>query len=234
MTKLLVSVRNPQEALAALDGGADLIDVKEPHRGALGAADREVVAAVVRTIAGRVPTSAALGELVALEADQPTASTGSALTTNFVKIGLSGCTRWHDWPRRWQAALSTLPGDIQRVAVVYADWESCGAPEPFAVLRHAVEIGCAAILVDTYEKTRGGLVDLWNLAYLARYLAAVRSERLLTVVAGSLQAPTLASVASLRPDYVAVRGAVCRGDRTGAIDTELVHRLATILATCAA
>jgi uncharacterized protein (UPF0264 family) len=234
MTKLLVSVRDPQEALAALDGGADLIDVKEPHRGALGAADPEVVAAVVRTIAGRVPTSAALGELVALEADQPPASTGTALTTNYAKIGLSGCTRWHDWPRRWQAALSTLPDDIQRVAVVYADWESCGAPEPFVVLRHAMEIGCAAILIDTYEKTRGGLVDLWSLAYLARYLAAVRSECLLAVVAGSLQAPTLASVAALRPDYVAVRGAVCRGDRTGTVDSTLVRRLADILATCAA
>ena len=35
----LVSVRSPEEALAALEGGADLIDVKEPSRGPLGAAD---------------------------------------------------------------------------------------------------------------------------------------------------------------------------------------------------
>ena len=36
MTGLLVSVRDGQEARAALDGGAAVIDVKEPLRGSLG------------------------------------------------------------------------------------------------------------------------------------------------------------------------------------------------------
>src|SRR5690606_38342384 len=43
MTQLLVSVRNRAEALAALAGGADLIDVKEPWRGSLGAAPPHVM-----------------------------------------------------------------------------------------------------------------------------------------------------------------------------------------------
>ena len=36
MTRLLVSVRSAAEALAALAGDADLIDVKEPAGGSLG------------------------------------------------------------------------------------------------------------------------------------------------------------------------------------------------------
>ena len=46
--RLLVSVRDAVEAEAALAGGAHLIDVKEPARGALGRADDATIAAVVR------------------------------------------------------------------------------------------------------------------------------------------------------------------------------------------
>ena len=52
---LLVSVRSAAEAITALEAGADVIDVKEPSRGALGAADCETIAAVVRAVAGRAP-----------------------------------------------------------------------------------------------------------------------------------------------------------------------------------
>ena len=63
MTRLLVSVRSADEARTALAAGVDLIDVKEPARGSLGAASPGVVADVVGAVAGRVPVSAALGEL---------------------------------------------------------------------------------------------------------------------------------------------------------------------------
>ena len=36
MAKLLVSVRSADEAEVALEGGADIIDVKEPLHGSLG------------------------------------------------------------------------------------------------------------------------------------------------------------------------------------------------------
>ena len=60
--QLLVSVRTPDEATAAVHGGADLIDVKDPPRGPLGAAHHETVAAVLSAVNGAVPVSAALGE----------------------------------------------------------------------------------------------------------------------------------------------------------------------------
>ena len=63
MTRLLVSVRSAAEAEAALTGGASVIDVKEPTRGALGRADDGAIADVVAAVAGRAPVSAALGEL---------------------------------------------------------------------------------------------------------------------------------------------------------------------------
>ena len=60
---LLVSVRNADEAAAALDGGAAIIDVKEPRHGSLGAAEPEAIAAVARVVGDRRPWTMACGEL---------------------------------------------------------------------------------------------------------------------------------------------------------------------------
>ena len=105
-TQLLVSVRNPTEAAAALAGGADLIDIKEPVRGSLGRADDAVIAAVVRCLAGRRPVSAALGELSA-------AAVVRALPgLRYVKCGLAGCGAGGAWEQslaNLYAAVANLP-----------------------------------------------------------------------------------------------------------------------------
>ena len=63
MTGLLVSVRSAAEARAALLGGADLIDVKEPLRGSLGAADADRLREISEVVSGQLTLSAAWGEL---------------------------------------------------------------------------------------------------------------------------------------------------------------------------
>src|SRR2546429_378056 len=59
--RLLVSVRGPVEARAALAGGADVIDAKDPARGALGAVSAERLAAIRRTVGAVRPVSPAPG-----------------------------------------------------------------------------------------------------------------------------------------------------------------------------
>ena len=93
MTQLLVSVRDAAEARGALAGGADIVDVKEPSRGALGRADAAVwaeIAAVCRAASPspRTAMSVALGEA--------TEHTGSAAVpvvpagVRWAKLGLAG------------------------------------------------------------------------------------------------------------------------------------------------
>ena len=89
MTLLLASVTDCTEAEQALRGGADLIDLKDPDRGALGALTLEQIAAIVGQVAGRRPVSATIGDLPpdpVLTADliRCTAATG----VDYVKVGL--------------------------------------------------------------------------------------------------------------------------------------------------
>ncbi|MCX7397554.1 MAG: hypothetical protein NT138_07705 [Planctomycetales bacterium] len=72
--RLLVSVRNADEALMAARGGADIIDVKEPSKGSLGRASLENLLAIADALKQQqqhadrvrtepVPLSVALGEV---------------------------------------------------------------------------------------------------------------------------------------------------------------------------
>ena len=94
MTGLLISVRSADEARIALAGGADVIDVKEPSRGALGAATPFVWDEVREVVAGCRPVSVALGELLDDEIDELAAATAGC---EFAKIGLAGCQGITGW-----------------------------------------------------------------------------------------------------------------------------------------
>lgn len=226
MTGLLVSVRSGEEARAALTGGAALIDVKEPSRGSLGAADEAVWLEVSRAVAGKVPTSVALGELSSDAAD---ADIESLADFDFAKVGLRGRGGSDDWPREWANLLSRLPRSVTPVAVVYADWNAACAPPPDEIIDHAYRLACGAVLFDTFDKSRGDLTVHIDTARLSQLVGAVHNRGMLAVLGGSLGATTIPCVMPLLPDHIAVRGAVCRGTRTGTIEQRLVRELTTLI-----
>jgi hypothetical protein len=225
MTRLLISVRSGAEAHVALEARADILDVKEPSRGSLGRAEPRVIDEVLAAADGRTPVSAALGEL--LEVDTWSAPAGLA----WFKLGLARCAS-ADWPLRWRAMVartSSQDGGPSPVAVVYADWQAAEAPAPEDVLVVGKELGCTAALLDTFDKLRGSLVDLWGPAAVARFIGRARALGMLAVVGGSLTAETLPSVLALSPDVVAVRGAACVGGRDGTLCPRRAARLRDIV-----
>ena len=226
MTGLLVSVRNVAEAEIALAAGVDLIDVKEPGRGSLGAATPEVWRRVVDLCGDRRPVSAALGELLSEDAHE-LAACAHGLT--YAKVGLAGCARDPKWVSRWKRCLEALPDGVSPVAVAYADAEPAFAPRPEQVLGSAAELGCRALLIDTYDKARGDLFAYLNPGQLRALLATARKQDLFVVLAGSLGRDAIPFVEQLGADYIAVRGAVCQGARDGVVDTTLVKQFVRVL-----
>jgi hypothetical protein len=229
--KLLVSVRNAAEAEAALAGGADLIDVKEPKRGSLGAADARTLAAVVAAVAGRRPVSAALGELRESFWKGPPALPGLA----YVKWGLAGFRR-HAAPLwQWELTcavrrLAEVNPACRAVAVAYADWERALAPPPDEVFALAAQLKLGAFLLDTWGKDGGTLLDWLPAAEVGRLCERGRAAGLPVALGGSLGPAQMAALAAARPDWFAVRGAACRdGDRAAAVEAGRVRQLAEML-----
>ncbi len=229
MTRLLVSVRDIDEARLAMEAGVDLIDLKEPSRGPLGSVTPDVVQAVLELVAGRLPISAALGELTDWN---PNVAATLPAGLAFAKLGLAGCALLDDWPQRWEAALARLPPWVASVAVVYADRRTAGAPHSMEVLDHAVRLGCRAVLVDTFGKSGPGLVDCWSPAKIERFVARVQQAGLWAVLAGSVGLPHLPQVLATNPNWVAIRGAVCRPSREGRIDPVLLRTFRAALNGC--
>jgi len=231
VTGLLVSVRSAEEAAIALEGGADLIDVKEPHRGSLGAADPAVWRQVLDAVGGQVPVSAALGELVAdFTPDLLPHTAGLA----FVKVGLSQCASAGDWAVRWTRAMDHLPRGVRPVAVAYADWRTARSPSPGQILPIAARLAAPYLLVDTFSKSAGGLFDHMSIAQIDALRESAARHHIGLVLAGSLDESTMRKLAPLAPAYFAVRGAACAGERTQAIALTRVKRLATIVRTSVA
>lgn len=232
MTQLLVSVRSAEEAAAALRGGAALIDVKEPRHGSLGRAKEAVIAEVTRLVGGRCPVSAALGELLE---DRGEVWPIEEAPLSFVKWGLAGCAAhggavWRN--ELWLAArgLTERQPSCRAVAVAYADWRQAHAPRPEEVCDFAITHATGAFLVDTWHKDGSTLLDWLSLTEIERLRERCRAAGVPMALAGSLGSAEIQTLLPLRPDWFAVRGAVCQGRQRGAaIDEGKVRQLAALL-----
>jgi uncharacterized protein (UPF0264 family) len=150
-------------------------------------------------------------------------------SVRFAKVGLSQLAGCSDWLDRWKWCLAQLPSGTAGVAVVYADAEQASTPDPLSILTLAGKVGCAAVLWDTYDKSRGTLLEHLSLAELSQQIAIARDQDLLVVLAGSLSPADLPAVQPLAVDYIGVRGAVCDGSRTGRVRRDRVERFTRAL-----
>ncbi len=215
MTGLLASVRNVAEAGVALRGGADLIDLKEPRAGALGALPPDVIRAVVAYVAGRRPVSATIGDLPMRPAQVVGAvARTAALGVDYVKIGIfpGGA------PEACVDALAPLArAGSALVALLFAD----GSPD-FRLADRAARNGFAGVMLDTMRKEGGGLRRFLDERALRRFVDRAHANTLLAGLAGSLRSTDIPALLPLQPDYLGFRGALCSGDRAGNLDPALL------------
>ncbi len=243
---LLVSVRDREEAVAAMTGGCDILAVKEPLAGALGRADWATIVAIAEAAtASQIPVSAAFGELSDWLSLSPAMVAGPIRSSlNYAKLGLAQTVDLPGLAARWTSVLNALQRDCvgqqtRWVAVVYADWQAAFAPSPLAVLalvdelRARHDISFAGLLVDTYTKTDKRLLDCLSVAELATLRDAAHERQLLFAVAGRLRMEDVAKLPPIEPDIVAIRSAACAdGSRMNSVQAESVARFKAELQRC--
>jgi (5-formylfuran-3-yl)methyl phosphate synthase len=229
--RLLVSVMDAVEAVLAVDAGADIVDLKDPAEGSLGAPRPGTILAVRRVLPEHVPVSVAIGDLPHLPGTAALAARGAAeCGAAFVKVGLWGSSTEAEAVALLRAvrdAVADRPG-VAVIAGAYADAERLPSRPlpPRLIARAAAAAGVAGCLVDTGIKDGRGLLHWLAPDAIAGIVAEARAAGLLCAVAGSLAADDIAAVRALGPDIVGVRSAACRdGRRDGALDPARVRRL---------
>jgi uncharacterized protein (UPF0264 family) len=223
---LLVSVRGAEEVAAALAGGADIIDAKEPARGSLGAVTPAVLSAIAARTPASVPLSVALGDCTALDevrAAMDAARLGERSGPVYRKLGFAGVPSVERITALLEAAAGSASGGWI-VAVGYADFAAAGTPAPEDVLRAAVAARARGFMVDTWLKDGRALLDHLSIERLETLSLSARAAGLLFALAGSLDPDAISRLAGIA-DVLGVRGAACRDGRGGAVDEERVADL---------
>jgi len=225
---LLVSVASVAEARAALSGGADVIDAKDPGRGALGPVALDVLRAIADEVGGRRPLSAALGDATSTIATEDAARAYADAGAHVVKIGLAGVA---DPSRAFEllraAARGARAGGGRAVAVSYAD--AGKALPPHALVAVAAAAGVEGVLLDTTDKAGPALPEMVTGDALARWVRGAHDAGLWAAVAGRLTAATLPCAWRAGADVVGVRSAACDGGRLGSVSSGRVRALRALL-----
>jgi uncharacterized protein (UPF0264 family) len=235
--KLLVSVVDVGEARAAAAAGADIIDVKNPAEGSLGAPSPAVIEGVRAAVPGALPVSAAIGDMPNLPGTAALAALGAARSgAAFVKVGLWGVANEAEAVallRAVREAIVGVPG-AEIVAGAYADARRV-APAPLApelLPRVARAAGVKVCLLDTAIKDGRGLLEWLSPDELTAFVDDAHAGSLEVALAGALRAEDLPVVRATGADIAGVRSAAC-GDssRTGPLEAARVRALR---AQCAA
>src|SRR5262245_51567751 len=88
--QLLVSVSSAEEVRAAIDGGADIIDAKDPALGPLGAVSPDALRRIHAATEGTLTLSAALGDAIGEATIERSAHTFTSLGAHILKIAFRG------------------------------------------------------------------------------------------------------------------------------------------------
>ena len=223
MIGMLASVNSLTEARLVLQAGVDIIDLKQPEKGALGALALADVKKIVADVNGRCLVSATIGDLpmqagMVYDAVKAMAETG----VDYVKIGF--------FPGGdWQATLdelSTLTAlNYQLIAVLFADTQ----PD-FSILSALKTAGFIGVMVDTMDKKSGSLIQLMSGQALTFFAKEAKNLSLLCGLAGSLRLVDISLLMAYKPDYLGFRGALCQAhDRIAQLDRTAVQEIKDLI-----
>jgi uncharacterized protein (UPF0264 family) len=233
LLKLLVSVVNKTEALDSIKGGADILDVKNPKEGSLGANFPRVIKEVKDVTPENLELSATIGDLPNLPGTASLAALGAAVSgVDYVKAGLFGvktCEEATVLMTEVVRAVKEYDGSLKTIASGYADFREVGCVSPLELPLVANKAGADGVLVDV--KVKNGKSNLFSFLTdenLKELVKKAHNYNLLAALAGSLDTQDIQRVFSLGADIIGVRGAVCtKKDRvTGKLEREKVIEFA--------
>ena len=230
--KLLISPTDEKEAEEAIAGGADIIDVKNPKEGSLGASFPWVIKRITEITPANIEVSCAIGDALNLPCAVSLAALGAATTgVDYIKVGLYGLKTKEEAVYLMQNVTKAVKGcnsSIKIVATGYADAKRIGSVNPLLVPEIANEAKVDVAMIDTAVKDGKSLFALLTNTQLRNFADTAHTHGLKVALAGSLQKEDLPKVHDLGADIVGLRGAACtNSDRVnGRVTRENVRVLA--------
>lgn len=214
---LLISPDGIDEALDCAKAAEhlDIVDVKKPDEGSLGANFPWVIREIRAAVPVDKPVSATVGDVPYKPGTVAQAALGAVVSgATYVKVGLYGCTtpdQGVDVMRAVVRAVKEYRPEALVVASGYADAHRVGCVNPLAVPDIAARSGADAAMLDTAVKDGTRLFDHVRPDACAEFVRLSHASGLLAALAGSVKQEDVGPLTRIGTDIVGVRGAVCEG-----------------------
>ena len=258
--KLLVSPKDVEEAKAVIRGGVDIVDVKNPKEGSLGANFPWVISSVKEMVkaAGaereeraeraeraereegergngeKMKMSAAIGNFDYKPGTASLAALGAAAAgADYIKIGLFKIKTKEEAVDLLGAVVKAVKGldpEKKVVAAFYSDYKRINSISPFEISAIGKDVALDVAMVDTAVKDGKTTLEFLSEEELKMFVSESRALGLETALAGSLKFEDLPAVKKINPDIIGVRGMVCGGNRDESVRAELVSELGRLVA----
>ena len=227
--KLLISPINKEEAIIVSRGGADIVDVKNPIEGSLGANFPWIIKDVKEALNGKQPISATIGDFNYKPGTASLAALGAAVAgADYIKVGL------YDIQTQEQAfkllinvirAVKDYDSTKKVVASGYSDYKRINSISPLLLAEVAAMARADIVMIDTAIKDGKSTFEFMDEKGLKRFTDIAHGYGLENAIAGSLKLDDLTVLERIGPDIIGVRGLVCGGNRRTAIQQKLVEKL---------
>ena len=228
---LLISPINTDEALESIEGGADIVDVKNPKEGSLGANFPWVIKNIRKITPDGMHVSATVGDVPYKPGTVSLAAAGAVVSgADYIKVGLYGTKNYDEALEVMENVVKSVKEfdeDALIVASGYADAHRVGAVDPMEIPNVAADAGADLAMVDTAVKDGKTLFDFMDIEKLQEFNDTIHDYGLKSALAGSVKKDQLKSLYDIECDVVGIRGAACTGgDRNnGSIHRSAVKEL---------
>jgi len=233
MSQLLISVTSIKEAQIALEYGADIIDLKDPELGALGALPIALISEIVAFVnqngaLKRKLTSATIGdlpmepELLLRHVWALSQTKADIIKIGFFRVSNSGLTEY-------QVCLDVLKSiarsGVKLVAVLFVEYIY-----PAGLISAIKNAGFYGVMLDTTDKNGATFLDYFTTDEIQEIAKNVQVQGLFFGLAGSLNLKHVEVVKAIAPDYMGFRGGVCiNHQRKSRLDPEKIREIRELI-----
>ena len=225
--KFLVSVKNTQEISEALLNEIDILDLKDPSKGSIGSWHDSEIKKVTKLFKYKIKISATLGDIFDNEEFKDSLDIFDNLNLDFVKFGLLSFAQESLFEKLKLISLKNYKTPL--VCVVFVDHK-----KTIEIVNQNISlffnVGINHILLDTFRKDTGNLLDFCNKKFLEGFIFRCEQYNIKVGLAGGLKESIMPLLLCLRPDIAGFRSAVCDlNKRESSLKIEKVKRISFYL-----
>jgi len=229
----LISIRSLEELIPAIEGGADIIDLKNPNEGSLGASFPWLIKKI-RNYGNNFTLSVAIGDMPNLPGTAALASSGAAVCgADIIKVGLYGPHSFEEGVKLLKKVVRATKEINPKILVVgagYADFKFFNGIDSLKIPEICSLAGADVAMLDTLSKNGKKLFDFLDLKKLKMFVDKAHKLDLFAALAGSLELKDIKTINNLGADIIGFRSAACSGfDRkNGIVEIERVRKIIEI------